>query len=151
MRRFDPGSSLAACALAGLVWTAASPKLAAEQGSLAPDFFSNDAAWILADRNGDYIPIPGGPSPTRNDPAHPHVGNGTGAQPAYRVADLTNPNIKPWAKEIMKRENEKVLAGGIGYAARSSCMPAGVPAFMGYAVVESIHFLQTPKQVTMIF
>jgi hypothetical protein len=40
---------------------------------LAPDFFSNDAAWILADRNGDCIPIPGGPSPTRNDPAHPHV------------------------------------------------------------------------------
>ena len=151
MRRFDPGSRLAACALAGLVWTAASPRLAAEQGSLAPDFFSNDAAWILADRNGDYIPIPGGPSPTRNDPAHPHVGNGTAAQPAYRVADLTNPNIKPWAKEIMKRENDKVLAGGIGYAARSSCMPAGVPAFMGYAVVESIHFLQTPKQVTMIF
>jgi hypothetical protein len=151
MRRFDPGSSLAVCALAGLVWTAASPKLAAEQGALAPDFFSNDAAWILADRNGDYIPIPGGPSPTRNDPAHPHVGNGTGAQPAYRVADLTNPNIKPWAKEIMKRENDKVLAGGIGYSARSSCMPAGVPAFMGFAVVESIHFLQTPKQVTMIF
>ena len=151
MRRFDPGSSLAACALAGLVWTAASPELAAEQGSLPPDFVSNDAAWILADRNGDYIPIPGGPSPTRNDPAHPHVGNGTAAQPAYRVADLTNPNIKPWAKEIMKRENDKVLAGGIGYAARSSCMPAGVPAFMGYAVVESIHFLQTPKQVTMIF
>jgi hypothetical protein len=151
MRRFDPGSRLAVCALAGLVWTAGSPKLAAEKGALAPDFFSNDAAWILADRNGDYIPIPGGASPTRNDPAHPHVGNGTGAQPAYRVADLTNPNIKPWAKEIMKRENDKVLAGGIGYAARSSCMPAGVPAFMGYAVVESIHFLQTPKQVTMIF
>ena len=64
---------------------------------------------------------------------------------------LANPNIKPWAKEIMKRENDKVLAGGIGYSARSSCTPAGVPAFMGYAVVESIHFLQTPKQVTMIF
>ena len=68
MRRFDPGSSLAVCALAGLVWTAVSPKLAAEQGALAPDFFSNDAAWILADRNGDYIPIPGGPSPTREKP-----------------------------------------------------------------------------------
>jgi hypothetical protein len=51
----------------------------------------------------------------------------------------------------MKRENDKVLAGGIGYSARSSCMPAGVPAFIGFAVVESIHFLQTPKQVTMIF
>jgi hypothetical protein len=152
MPRFNSGASLlAVCALTGLVWAVAGPKLAAEQGVSAPNFSSNDAAWVLAERNGDYIPIPGGPSPTRNDPAHPHVGNGAGAQPTYRVADLTNPNIKPWAKEIMKRENDKVLAGGMGYAARQSCMPAGVPAFMGYAVVESIHFLQTPKQVTMIF
>jgi hypothetical protein len=97
------------------------------------------------------VPVPGGPSPTRNDPAQPHVGNGTGAQPTVRVADLANPNIKPWAKEVTKRENDKVLAGGIGYSARSSCMPAGVPAFMGYAVFESIHFLQMPEQVTMIF
>src|SRR5271170_3668037 len=152
MPRFNSGAGLlVVCALTGLVWAAAGPKLAAEQGVSAPDFSSNDAAWVLAERDGDYIPIPGGPSPTRNDPAHPHVGNGAGTQPTYRVADLTNPNIKPWAKEIMKRENDKVLAGGMGYAARQSCMPAGVPAFMGYAVVESIHFLQTPKQVTMIF
>ncbi len=118
-----------------------------------PDFSSNDAAWVLA--NLDYIAVPGGPSPTRNDPAHPYVTNNvfraTGAQPSFRVADLANPNIKPWAKEIMKRENDKVLAGGIPYGARQSCMPAGVPAFMAFAVVEPIHFMQTPKQVTMIF
>jgi hypothetical protein len=89
-----------------------------EKPGWRPIFFSNDAAWILADRNGDYIPIPGGPSPTRNDSAHPHVGNGTAAQPAYRVADLANPNIKPWAKEIMTRENDKVLAGGPSGVAR---------------------------------
>src|SRR5215475_11217613 len=73
-----------------------------------------------------------------------------GAQPTFRIADLSNPNIKPWAKEIMKRENDKALAGGIPYSWRSSCMPSGVPAFM-MAAVEPIHFLQTPKQVTMIF
>ena len=50
----------------------------------------------------------------------------------------------------MKRENDKALAGGIPYSWRSSCMPSGVPAFM-MAAVEPIHFLQTPKQVTMIF
>jgi hypothetical protein len=145
-------SLIAVGALTGLVWATA-PKLAAEQGGLTPDFSSNDAAWVLA--NGDYIAIPGGPGPTRNDPTHPYVTNNvfrsTGAQPTFRVADLTNPNIKPWAKEIMKRENDKVLSGGMPYAARSSCMPAGVPAFMGFAVVEPIHFLQTPKVVTMIF
>ena len=146
------GSSLfAVCALAGLAIAATAPKLAAEHSASVPDLSTDDAAWVPADRDGDYIPVPGSPSPTRNDPAHPHIGNGRGLQPTYRVADLTNPNIKPWAKAIMKRENDKVLAGGMGFAARQSCLPAGVPAFMGYAVFESIHFLQATKQVTMIF
>jgi hypothetical protein len=139
---------LVAGILSGLVWAAA-----AEPSGLTPDLSSNNAAWVLA--NGDYIAIPGGPSPTQNDPAHPYVTNNayrsTGAQPTFRVADLTNPNVKPWAKEIMKRENDKVLSGGMPYGARSSCMPAGVPAFMAFAVVEPIHFMQTPKVVTMIF
>jgi hypothetical protein len=93
--------------------------------------------------------VPGGPSPTRSDPAHPYVPNNTGAQPTFRVADLTNPNVKPWAKEVMRRENEKVLANGIGYTARSSCMPAGVPGFMMF-IVEPIFFVQPPKEVLMI-
>jgi hypothetical protein len=153
MPRLSSGSNrLALGVAAGLVvFAAATPKLAAETGVSPPDFSSNDAAWVLADRNGDYIPVPGGPSPTRNDPAYPHVGNGTGALPTYRIADLSNPNIKPWAKAIMKRENDKVLAGGMGFSARQSCLPAGVPAFMGYSVFESIHFVQTPTEVTMIF
>ncbi len=154
MPQFNSQKNLFAVgALSGLVWAAAGSILAAEQGGSTPDFSSNEAAWVLA--NLDYMPIPGGPSPTRNDPAHPYINNNvfrsTGAQPTFRVADLANPNIKPWAKEIMKRENDKVLSGGIPYAARQSCMPAGVPAFMNFAVVESIHFVQTPKEVAMIF
>jgi hypothetical protein len=143
---------LAFAACTGLVWAAAGARLAAEQGGAAPDFFSKDAAWVFG--NADFVAIPGEPSPARNDPAHPYVTNNefraTGKQPTYRIADLSNPNIKPWAKEIMKRENDKALSGGIPFSARASCMPAGVPAFM-MAVVEPIHFIQTPKQVTMIF
>jgi hypothetical protein len=138
-------SLLAVAALTGLAWAAAGPKLAAEPGGARPDFSSNDAAWVFGGAE---------PSPTRNDPAHHYVNNNefraTGAQPNYRIADLTNPNIKPWAKEIMKRENDKALSGGMPYSARASCMPSGVPAFM-LAAVEPIHFMQTPKQVTMIF
>jgi hypothetical protein len=74
-----------------------------------------------------------------------------GIQPTFRVADLTHPNIKPWAKEIMKRENDKVLAGGIAYTPRSSCMPAGVPLFNMFPVAEPLYFVQTPKQVAIIF
>jgi hypothetical protein len=145
-------SLLATVALTAWIWTGSDARLAAEQGASIPDFSSNDAAWIFG--LGDYIAIPGEPSPTRNDPGHRYVSNNefraSGAQPTYRIADLSNPNIKPWAKEIMKRENDKALSGRMPYSARASCMPSGVPAFM-MAAVEPIHFMQTPKQVTMIF
>ena len=148
----SPGGFVAVGVVAALAWAAAAPGLAAEERGAAPDFSSNNAAWVFG--NNDYVAIPGEPSPTRNDPAHPYVTNdvfrATGKQPTYRVADLGNPNIKPWAKEIMKRENDKALSGGSPFSARASCMPAGVPAFM-MAVVEPIHFVQSPKMVTMIF
>jgi len=153
MLDFNSRSSLLAIGtLTALIWAASDPRLAAEQGASMPDFSSNDAAWVFG--LGDYIAIPGEPSPTRNDPAHRYVSNNefraSGAQPTYRIADLSNPNIKPWAKEIMKRENDKALSGRMPYSARASCMPSGVPAFI-VAAVEPIHFIQTPKQVTMIF
>jgi hypothetical protein len=145
-------SLLAVGALAATVYAMSSPKVAAEQAASIPDFSSNDVGWIFG--FGDYIPIPGEPQPTSNDPAHPYISNADsrarGVQPTYRIADLSNPNLKPWAKEFMKRENDKVLAGGMGFSWRASCLPSGVPAFM-QAVVEPIQFLQTPKQVTMIF
>jgi hypothetical protein len=145
-------SLLAIGALTAWIWTGSDARLVAEQGASIPDFSSNDAAWVFG--LGDYVAIPGEPSPTRNDPAHRYVSNNefraSGAQPTYRIADLSNPNIKPWAKEIMKRENDKALSGRMPYSARASCMPSGVPAFM-MAAVEPIHFMQTPKQVTMIF
>ena len=124
----------------------------AAQGEV-PDFSSNLTGWVNI--NMDFLPVAGAIAPTRNNPAYPYVSNQearrTGTQPTFRVADLTNPNVKPWAKEIMKRENEKVLAGGIAYTPRSSCMPAGVPLFLMFPVAEPLYFIQTPKQVTMIF
>jgi hypothetical protein len=153
MPEFDTRRSvLAAVALTAMLCAATDRQAAAEQGASIPDFSSNDAGWVFG--FGEYIPIPGEPSPTTNDPAHPYVTNADsrarGVSPTYRVADLSNPNIKPWAKEIMKRENDKVLAGGMGFSPRASCLPSGVPLFI-MAVVEPINILQTPKQVTMIF
>jgi hypothetical protein len=102
---------VAAGILSGLGLVAARAIQAAEPGDLGPDLSSNDAAWVLA--NLDYIVVPADHSPTRNDPGHPYVTNDSfragGAQPTFRVADLTNPNIKPWAKEIVKRVNDKRL------------------------------------------
>jgi hypothetical protein len=113
-----------------------------------PDFSSNQAAWIAT--SNDFVPPASGPQPITFDPAHPYVPNNARRQPTYRIADLTNPNLKPWAKERLKQENERVLAGKIAYTPRSSCMPAGVPAFMLF-IVEPIFFIQSPKEVLIAY
>jgi hypothetical protein len=61
----------------------------------------------------------------------------------YRVADLSNPNINALGDRRMRKANDVVHNGGIGYRARSSCMPASVPGFMMF--VEPIFFVQSPK------
>jgi hypothetical protein len=147
MPTFATGRLLAGAVLTGVALAALAAEAAAQQKAAVPDFSSNQVGWIAT--NPDFIAVPGGPSPTRSDPAHPYVPNNSGAQPTFRVADLSNPNLKPWAREIMKKENEKVLAGKIGFSARSSCRPAGVPGFMMF-IIEPIFFVQSPNKVLMI-
>jgi len=91
------------------------------------------------------------PGPVVSDPDHPFVPNGVGLQPTFRIADLSNPNLKPWVKERMKKDIDEVLAGKIAFTPSSSCVPAGVPLFMGYGGPNPIVFLQTPKEVWIIF
>jgi hypothetical protein len=157
MRKSSSGRNvLAVATLTGFVCAAASAQLAAQDAGgprKVPDFSSGLAGWV--NLGGDFQPLAGAPEPSRNNPAYPYVSNGEararGIQPTFRISDLTHPNIKPWAKELMKRENDKVLAGGIAYTPRSSCMPAGVPLFNMFPVAEPLYFVQTPKQVMMIF
>jgi len=86
--------------LAGLAWAAANTRVVA-QSEAVPDFSSKMAGWVNI--NTDFLPVAGAPAPTSNDPAHPYVSNQdarrAGIQPTFRVADLRNPNLKPWAKE----------------------------------------------------
>jgi hypothetical protein len=124
----------------------------AQQKAPAPDFSSNQAGWVGLNGNGPgFESVPGRLPPVATDPAHPFVPNGVGKQPTYRIADLSNPNLKPWVKEQMKKDNDEVLAGKIAFTARSSCMPAGVPGFMAYGGPTPLYFVQTPKEVWMIF
>jgi hypothetical protein len=154
MRKSSAGVCLLAL-MAGVLGLASSPQLQAQTGGprSVPDFSSGLAGWVNV--GGDFQPVAGAPAPSRNNSAYPYVSNGEararGIQPTFRIADLTHPNIKPWAKELMKRENDKVLAGGIAYTPRSSCMPAGVPLFNMFPVAEPLYFVQTPRQVMMIF
>ena len=144
------GSVLAA--LAGLIWAALTAPVVAQQKAAPPDFSSSQFGWVRVGQGGpDFDSVPGQVPPVSQDPAHPFVPNGVGRQPTYRIADLTNPNLKPWVKEHMKKDNEEVLAGKIAFTARSSCTHAGVPAFMAYGGPTPLYFVQTPKQVVMMF
>ena len=107
----------------------------------------------VADGQWRRIPaVTGSPVPMRNDPAHPYVSNAIAArtegQPNYRIGDLSNPNLKQWAKDVMKKDNDEVLAGKIAYTPGTSCRPAGTPALM--LAGGPFYFVQTPKEVTII-
>ena len=143
---------LAGSLLTGLISMAPGEQAVAQQKAAPPDFSSNEVGWVGLNGNGPFFePVPGRLPPLTQDPAHPFVPNGVGRQPTYRIADLSNPNLKPWVKEQMKKGNDEVLAGKVAFTARSSCMPAGVPGFMSYGGGTPLYFLQTPKEVWMIF
>jgi hypothetical protein len=128
----------------------------AQQRAALPDFSSSQFGWVgvgggFGVGGAVFSSVPGQLPPLTDDPAHRFVPNGTKTQPTYRIADLSNPNLKPWVKEHMAKDNEEVLAGKIAFTARSSCMPAGVPGFMAYGGPTPLYFVQTPKEVWMIF
>jgi hypothetical protein len=143
--------------LAASVWTVCAwvaVPAHAQQSPAPPDFsFHYGVGWASADGNGaNFSPVPGKLPPVADDPAHPYVPNGRGIQPTFRIGDVSNPNLKPWVKEQMKKDNDEVLAGKAAFTARSSCMPAGVPGYMAYGGGdEPIYFVQTPKTVLMIY
>ena len=123
-------------------------QVGAQGAAAVPDFSSSEAAWIAT--SNDFIPPLEGPKPVSFDPAYPYVPNNARRQPTFRIADLSKPNVLPWAKAQMKTSNEAVLAGKIAYTPRSSCRPAGVPAFMLF-IVEPIFFVQSPHEVLIIY
>jgi hypothetical protein len=122
--------------------------------SLQPVFSpSARTAWVGIGI-GALLPVPGSPSPIGQDPAHPYISNDesgvTGQQPTQRISDISNPNLKQWAKDLMKKDNDEVLAGKFAFTARSSCKPAGVPGF-DVLLGGALFILQSPSEVTMIF
>lgn len=129
----------------------ASPALPAS----APPVFSPtpQTAWVGIGI-GAFLPVSGSPKPVEQDPAYPYVsqdeaGN-TGKQPTQRVGDISNPNLKQWAKDRMKKENDEVIGGKFAFTARTSCQPGGVPGF-DVLVSGALFILQSPREVTMIF
>jgi hypothetical protein len=130
--------------------------LAADEAKkqVIPNFATTEKTGWVIDRSlgpDDLLPPPtGGPGPVTFDKAHPYVPNGTGKQPTYRVADLTNPILLPWTIPSMKKWNDEVLAGKVPFRARERCWPVGVPGFNAYSLVEPFFFYQLPEKVVVI-
>jgi hypothetical protein len=88
---------------------------------------------------------------------HPYRPNGDGddaaGDPTYRVSDLTNPILTPWAIDQMKVSNDSVLEGNIPFEASERCYPPGVPAWNVFRRVGTpmIFFVQTPDKVLMMW
>ncbi len=150
-------SRVSICLAAGLLCAGAALAAQGTNGQAIPNFAPDDSTSWYPDRptGDDYLPPPSGPGPVRADPAHPYVpndeGRNTGVQPTYRIADLSNPILQPWAREQMKKANDEVLAGGVPFIARERCWPAGVPTFDIMRRVAPVWVVQTPKEVLLIW
>src|SRR5262245_33205074 len=109
---------LAACA--GIV--AASPALAAPSHSI-PNFATDSrTGWVKTPGSDEFIHPESGPGPVQDDPSHPYVsaghpgdGGDPDGQETVKIADITNPILQPWAAAQMKKANDEVLAGKIGF------------------------------------
>lgn len=140
------GCALLAAASIGA--TATRAPAAVDVPNFAPD---SATAWVPDRPTGDdFLPPESGPGPVMSAKDHPYVPNGRGQQSTYRVADLSNPILKPWVIAQMKKSNDEVLAGKVPFITRERCWPAGVPGFTVYTRVQPIYFLQSPKRVVIL-
>jgi hypothetical protein len=100
-----------------------------------PIFSFADFPWFPV--RGEFLPPPSGAGPVSYDKAHPRTGRtvdnlGVVQETTMHLADLSNPNLKPWVVDALKKANEERLAGVYMYASRASCRPPGIPMFLIY-------------------
>jgi hypothetical protein len=121
-----------------------------EAAPAIPDFSSDDVSWEAATM--EFIAPENGLGPVRSDKAHPYISNqvsfATGKQPTFRVADLTNPNLKPWVVEALRQVNDQVLAGKSMFNREVRCWEPGVPSFL--LDPGQLFVIQTSKEVWLI-
>lgn len=125
------------------------PAYAADEKPGIPRLESPAVGWSKI--SDDFQPPASGPGPVTYDKNHPYVpNNNDGRQVTFRIADLTNPILKPWVIEKMREQNELAAAGKRAYEARASCRPGGVPGFLVMGRVNPLYFVQGKYEVLLI-
>jgi len=74
---------------------------------------------------GVFPPVAGSALPVQQDPSRVLIAGRT-----WHIADLTNPNLKPWARDHLKKDIDEIDKGKIQFTASSSCVPPGTPSFL---------------------
>ena len=138
---------------ASAVYLAGSLSFSAMAEGAPPNFASDPSVGWYA-YNRIFIPPASGAVPVQQDPAHPYVSNDefrvTGTQPTAQLADLNNPMLQAWARDVVRKRNELVLSGKPAHPPHASCWPVGVPGFLLRPMTQAMYFVQTPKVVVMI-
>ena len=133
------------------VGIAASFPAYSQDGTTIPDFYSNNVGWIGI--GNELEPPADGLGPVSSHPDHPYINNAeaarTGAAANFRVADISNPILKPWVVESLAAQNEVALSGAATFDQKTRCWPPGVPSFHLNPVLP-IYFLQTSDEVWMM-
>ena len=123
------------------------------QGKSPPNFAPHPSAtWFAYKR--EFIAPKSGPGPVMQHPNYPRVSNDdyrvTGQQPTFAFADLENPILQPWAREVIRKQNDLVQSGKPAYSLHASCYPVGVPRFDLLPMTRPMYFVQGTDKVLMI-
>ena len=137
------GSALSKLLLAGgVLISSAFVAGAGAQSSSPPDLSGGEGGWVH-DGGATFPPVKGLPSPVVQDPAHPFISQAA----SWRIGDLSNPNLKDWVKQVMKKDNDEIHAGKIAFQPRSSCVPSGIPNI--FLPGNGLQIVQTRDKIVM--
>jgi hypothetical protein len=150
-------ATLAGGVFTGFVVAAAFGSAAlAEPSDKIPNLSSSEYGWQTNTADWQEPPPGHGHGPIKPDPAHPFTSNvnalRAGTQPTNRIGDAKDPVLKPWAAAQMQASNDEALKGerAVPFAAQARCYPGGVPGQLLFPF-EPVYFIQTPKQIWMIW
>jgi hypothetical protein len=134
---------LLAGSASALVWVLGFAAIAAAQSNDVPNLQTGPGGWTHP-FGGAFPAVQGSALPVLQDPGHVFVAAGV----SNRFGDISNPNLKPWVKDAMKKDIDEIDAGKLQFTAGSSCLPAGIPMFV--LAPGPFYILQTPDKVVMV-
>ena len=134
--------------------------VAARAEDCIPQLGSRDFGWNANFWDFQLDPPPGSAhGPMTTDPNYPYTSECQNGRciplvdPSTRpaIVNTNDPILKPWAAKHMQATNDEVLSGrmAIPFTSQSRCWPGGVPGQLLF--LQPMYFLQTPKQVWMIW